>query len=106
MKKSSFGTRAQLRASMSSAASIVAILAATTPLAARAADAPPQAAQAPAVEEVVVTGSRIVRDGYEAPTPVTVVGTEQIEAAAKPNVFDAIATMPAFAGNTNITSTN
>ena len=73
---------------------------------AQAQTATAQTAQAPVVEEVVVTGSRIIRDGYEAPTPVTVVGPEQIEAAAKPNVFDAIATMPAFAGNTTITSSN
>src|SRR6185503_10723749 len=30
----------------------------------------PQAAQAPQVEEIVVTGTRIIRDGYEAPTPL------------------------------------
>ena len=88
-----------------SSASGLALLAGLVP--AQAQTAAPQAAQAAApVEEVIVTGSRIVRDGYEAPTPVTVVGTEQIEAAAKPNVFDAIAAMPAFAGNTNITSSN
>ena len=57
-----------------------------------------QAAQAPRVEEIVVTGSRIIRDGYEAPTPVTVVGVEEIQNAAKPNVFDAIATMRPGAG--------
>ena len=85
-----------------SSASGLALLAGLVPAQAQT----PQTAQAPVVEEVIVTGSRIVRDGYEAPTPVTVVGTEQIEAAAKPNVFDAIATMPAFAGNTNITSSN
>src|SRR3954466_7351089 len=66
---------------------------------AQAQTAAPQSAQAPAIEEVIVTGSRIVRDGYEAPTPVTVVGSEQLEQAAKPNVFDAIATLPAFSGN-------
>ncbi|MCC6913406.1 MAG: hypothetical protein IT566_06865, partial [Rhodospirillaceae bacterium] len=64
----------------------------------------PQAAQAPAVEEVIVTGSRIVRDGYEAPTPVTVVGAEQIMDAAKPNVFDAISSLPAFSGNINLST--
>src|ERR1043165_9028986 len=36
------------------------------------AQATAQTAQAPVVEEVVVTGTRIVRDGYEAPTPLTV----------------------------------
>jgi hypothetical protein len=39
-----------------------------------------QAAATSDIEEVVVTGSRIVRDGYEAPTPLTVV-TAEIAAA-------------------------
>src|SRR5580704_15275592 len=38
--------------------------------------APAQTAQAPAVEEVVVTGTRIQRSGYEAPTPVSVVNLD------------------------------
>jgi hypothetical protein len=41
-----------------------------------------QAAQTASVEEIVVTGSRIVRDGYEAPTPVTVMPVEDLKAAA------------------------
>ncbi|MHB1206742.1 MAG: hypothetical protein ACYCZX_14320, partial [Rhodospirillaceae bacterium] len=52
---------------------LVAILSANATTA-YAADA--QTAQAPAVEEIVVTGSRVVRDGYQAPTPVSVVGVE------------------------------
>jgi len=72
--------------------------------AAQAQSPAPQSAQAPVVEEVVVTGSRIVRDGYEAPTPVTVIGAEQLMDAAKPNVFDAIATLPAFSGNINLST--
>ena len=89
-----------------SSVSVAALLTAFASTGAQAQSTSAQTAQAPAIEEVVVTGSRIVRDGYEAPTPVTVVGTEQLEQAAKPNVFDAVAAMPAFAGNTNITSSN
>ncbi len=55
------------------------------------------AEQAP-VEEIVVTGSRIVREGYEAPTPLTVVGTEQLEKAADSNIANMLATMPAITG--------
>ena len=55
---------------VTTAVSLVALLAAMPTTPAHAADA--QQAQSPAVEEIVVTGSRIVRDGYEAPTPVTV----------------------------------
>ncbi|MDB5689256.1 MAG: hypothetical protein JWL91_1132, partial [Sphingomonas bacterium] len=31
------------------------------------------------VEEIVVTGSRITRSGFETPTPVQVVGAERLE---------------------------
>jgi iron complex outermembrane recepter protein len=58
---------------------------------------PAQQAQEPAsLDEIVVTGSRIVRDGYEAPTPVTVIGVEQIQQSGYPDLFYAIRTMPAF----------
>src|SRR5688572_15233726 len=42
---------------------------------------------------VVVTGSRLVRDGYEAPTPLTVVGVEQFQQQASPNVIDYLTTL-------------
>lgn len=58
----------------------------------------PQAAQA-SIEEIVVTGSRVQRDGFSAPTPVTVVSVEQIEARAQPNIADYVNTMPAFQGS-------
>src|SRR5438874_12983224 len=55
----------------------------------------PQAAHAQDVAQakgglqaVSVTGTRIVRDGYSAPTPVTVVGAEQIQASAPANLAD------------------
>ena len=40
------------------------------------------------VESVQVTGTRIVRDGYNAPTPVTVVGADAINAEAPANIAD------------------
>ncbi|MEQ8207823.1 MAG: hypothetical protein RIA65_16730, partial [Woeseia sp.] len=52
-----------------------------------------------AIEEVVVTGSRIVRDGYDSPTPTTVVGSEQIQSQAAPNLIDYLTNLPSFAGN-------
>src|SRR5437588_11975984 len=59
-----------------------------------------QTAQAPAIEEVVVTGSRIVRDGYQAPTPLTVVGEEQIQAAAPKDIADYVNSLPTLANST------
>ena len=67
--------------------------------AASAQTASSQTAQAGSVEEIVVTGTRVVRDGYEAPTPLTVVGVEQVQAAATNNVIDSLTTLPSFAGN-------
>ena len=65
-----------------------------------------QAAQAPQtaavedIDEVVVTGSRIVRDGYEAPTPLTVVTAETLQQNAATNIAEAMHSIPAFAGST------
>ena len=73
--------------------------------AASAAQTTPQSAtDAASVEEVVVTGSRIVREGYEAPTPLTVVGTEQIQAAADASLMNYLTTMPALIGSATSTS--
>ena len=54
------------------------------------------AAQEPAnVETVTVTGSRISIQGYEAPTPVTVIGAEQLARDAQMNIMDSIDKLPA-----------
>src|SRR5690349_11119710 len=75
--------------------SVAAILASSfAASAARAQTAPAQAAQAPATEEIVVTGTRVVRDGYEAPTPLTVVGVEQVQQAATNSTIDYLTTLP------------
>lgn len=58
------------------------------------------AQQAPAdaagLDEVVVTGSRIVRDGTTAPTPVTVVGVDLLQQRGINNVGEALNELPAF----------
>ena len=62
-------------------------------------------ASAGSVEEVVVTGSRIVREGYESPTPLSVISTESISNAAAPNIMALLGQIPAMTGNAT-TSTN
>jgi outer membrane receptor protein involved in Fe transport len=52
-----------------------------------------------AVEEVVVTGSRIVRNGNNAPTPVTVATVEALQTNTPSNIPDALNKLPAFAGS-------
>ena len=50
--------------------------------------------------EIVVTGSRITTSGFNAPTPTTVIGEEQIAANAQPNIFTTIAQLPSLQGST------
>jgi outer membrane receptor protein involved in Fe transport len=49
--------------------------------------------------DLVVTGSRIVRDGYSAPTPVAVLGEADIAAQAPANISDFVNQLPAIAGS-------
>jgi len=56
------------------------------------------------VEEVVVTSSRIVREGYNAPTPLSVIGQEQIETNAGANLATFVTTLPAFVGSASARS--
>ncbi len=63
-----------------------------------------QQAADPSLEEVVVTGSRIERAGYEAPTPVTMQNRDEIQAAAAPQLADYLAKLPSF--GIGITSNN
>lgn len=61
----------------------------------------PAADDAPAeADTITVTGSRIARDGYEAPTPVSVVSAEDIQAQAPGNIADFVNTLPSIAGST------
>ena len=63
----------------------------------QAAPAPaPQAQDANADQEVVVTGSRLASDGFTAPTPVAVVGAEDIKLAGTPDLQRTLAQSPQF----------
>lgn len=48
---------------------------------------------------IVVTGSRIVRDGYDSPTPLSVLSAEEIEAEAPASISDFVNTLPSVAGS-------
>ena len=55
-------------------------------------------AQEATPESVTVSASRIQIQGYEAPTPVTVIGVEQLNRDAKVDLGDAIRELPAIGG--------
>ena len=75
-------------------------------------DVSPQAGQAPALmagqdagrdgtgrDDIVVTGTRILRAGYDQPTPVTVKTTEALLSSAPTNIADALNRLPQFQGS-------
>jgi iron complex outermembrane receptor protein len=51
------------------------------------------------IQEIVVTGSRVVRDGSQAPTPVTVVSAEQLDVASPGPIGVALNQLPEFRGS-------
>ena len=67
-----------------------------------AAQTPDIARSANSERDIVVTGTRIRRDGYDAPVPVNVLGREEINALKPANIADLVRTLPAIAaGGTN-----
>src|SRR5438552_11986989 len=54
---------------------------------------------------VVVTGTRITARGFSAPTPTTIVNSEDIAKTAQPNIFTAVTELPSLQGSTG-TNTN
>ncbi|MDV3455897.1 TonB-dependent receptor [Sphingomonas sp. HF-S4] len=50
---------------------------------------------------LVVTASRVIRNGYSAPTPLTVLGRDEIDRSAQINLAEQISRLPALAGSNN-----
>lgn len=62
-----------------------------------------QGASAPsdtAIDEVVVTGTRLQQSGFQAPTPVTTTAAEDLKLAAPRNLADALTQLPTFNAST------
>lgn len=58
------------------------------------------------IESITVTGSRVQRDGYSAPTPVSVLSEEDIAMEAPASIADFVNTMPAVQGSTTSSSSS
>jgi iron complex outermembrane receptor protein len=56
------------------------------------------------VEQVVVSSTRLQAAGFDAPTPTTVISAADLQAQAKPNVFDSLKDLPALQGSTGATA--
>ncbi|HUO21866.1 MAG TPA: TonB-dependent receptor [Caulobacteraceae bacterium] len=55
----------------------------------------------PASNEIVVTGSRVIKNGANSPTPLTTVATEQLQTIAPTSLVDALNDLPTFSGSRN-----
>jgi iron complex outermembrane recepter protein len=62
---------------------------------------PADAAPPDNADTITVTGSRIVRDGYTAPTPVSVLSSQDIQAQAPPNIANFVNQLPAISGSSS-----
>ncbi len=94
-----------MRASMSLKAVLFSGIGFSAMAMASAASAQGTAVAAQTAEEgeraIVVTGTRVIRDGYQAPTPLTVLNTEEIQnSSPSNNVADFVNQMPSLAGST------
>lgn len=58
------------------------------------------------VTDIVVTGSRITRSGFTAPTPTTVVGLADIQKAAPANIADFVNQLPQLSGSSTTRTGN
>lgn len=67
--------------------------------AAPADDAADGTASGTSSDGIIVTGSRVKRDGYSSPTPETILSAQNIAAAAANNIADYINDLPAVAGS-------
>jgi len=91
MRKSESVARYKWRALALGTASFLAMSAT-----ARAQDNPDQPQPPADAAEIVVTGSRIARSGFTAPTPVTVLGADRAEKLGITNVADLLNNTPLF----------
>ena len=65
---------------------------------------PPSLWTSDEVGEIIITGSRIIREGYESPTPLTVVGSDAVANNADANLLAALSTAPAVSGVSTLTN--
>lgn len=94
-KNSTVAHRARLLSSAVAMGVLLAATGAAAQVAATDAAPAPDATEA-ADQDIVVTGSRIARAGFDAPTPVTVIGEERLQQRAITNVGEALNELPSF----------
>lgn len=77
--------------------SILAVVALCAPLTAWAQQEDSDAVSDGALDEIVVTSTRVIRDGYNSPTPTSILGAEEINTKAPANIADFVNELPSLA---------
>ncbi|HVY86337.1 MAG TPA: TonB-dependent receptor [Caulobacterales bacterium] len=96
-KKMSAGRRSSLLNCTSLMLAGLALCAASPALAQSAQTGQPTAGD----EEIVVTGSRLANRGFDAPTPVAVIGQEEVQLSGTQNIENLLSASPQFVPSTN-----
>ena len=91
----------RLRSILFAGSALLAITSIIAPKEGRAQDSSVQAdpADAPSSDQIVVTGSRVVTDGFSAPTPVTVISGEQLLTNTPTTIGEGLNKLPQFANS-------
>ena len=77
---------------------VVALLTGVSAVAVASMAAQAQQSAAAEPEQIVVTGSRIISNGNDMPTPVTIVSTDELLSSVPKSVMDGLADLPIFDG--------
>jgi len=73
----------------------------SAPVLAQETAAPADSIEAADADQIIVTGSRVARDGFQAPTPLTVLSETEIQNSSPTNnIADFVNTLPSLAGST------
>ncbi|MBL9066869.1 MAG: TonB-dependent receptor [Sphingopyxis sp.] len=73
----------------------------SAPVLAQQTAAPADSIEAADADQIIVTGSRVARDGFQAPTPLTVLSETEIQNSSPTNnIADFVNTLPSLAGST------
>src|SRR6201992_2419453 len=59
-------------------------------------------AQTSSTESVVVTGSRVISDAANSPTPLTIISTDDLKATTPTDIPDGLNKLPVFQGSQSI----
>ena len=84
----------------------LAVWAASTSIAAGSFSTVASAQDAPEIESIVITGSRIARDGYNSPTPISVLGGPELDAEVPGSIAEFAATLPSIQGTTTASTSS